>query len=176
MRHFLKTTALIFALTASDAAADPQADADYIVSQALTKEMFQGAIAAQRPLLISAIQNDLRVKGITLPDPDRFFDLFMTEFLDEFTASMQEQSAEIYLRQFSGAELADIAEFYRTPSGQALLTSTPALMMSGAQLGTVAGRRAGLNAGKRLADKIEAEGLIELEDANLMSRLLEALR
>lgn len=174
--NLLKATALSIALLGTGAQADPQADADYIVSQTMTREMFEGAIAAQRSLIISAIQNDLRAQGINLPDPDRFFDLFLEEFIAEFTDSMRDQSASIYLDRFSAEELADIAGFYRTPAGQALVAATPDLMMAGAEMGQQAGMQAGMNAAGRLADRIEAEGLIEIEDPGMMDRLLDALR
>jgi len=168
--------ALSLTLCSGSALADPQADADYIVSQTMTRDMFEGSIAAQRGLIISAIQNDLRAQGITLPDPDRFFDLFMEEFIGEFTDSMRDQSASIYLERFSAEELADIAAFYRTASGQALVAATPDLMMAGAEMGQRAGMQAGVNAAGRLADRIENEGLVEVEDEGMMDRLLNALR
>lgn len=171
----LKATALALVL-ATSAHADAQADADYIVSQTMTKEMFEGAIAAQRSMIVSAIQNDLRAQGITLPDPDRFFDLFLEEFIGEFTDSMRDQSASIYLDRFSADELADIAAFYRTPSGQSLVAASPDLMMAGAQMGQQAGMQAGMNAATRLADRIEKEGLVIVDDPGLMNRLLNALR
>lgn len=156
--------------------ADPQADADYIVSQTATRAMFEGAISAQRSVIIGAIQNDFRSQGITLPDPERFFDLLMSEFIDEFTQVMQAQTASIYLTNFSEGQLAEIADFYKTESGQALLAATPTLMMEGARMGQAAGEQAGANAGKRLAARIEEEGLIVVEDPGMLSRILNALQ
>ena len=160
----------------SSADADPKADADYIASQVATQAIFEGAISAQKPLITSAIQNNLRVQGITLTDPDAFFDLFMEEFLGEFTQSMQAQTASIYLNSFSDEDLANIAAFFKTDSGQAYLLAVPGLMMEGARMGTAAGQIAGANAGKRLAARIQAEGLVVVEDPSLLSRLLEALK
>jgi len=176
MKSVLLASTIAFSCLSTNLFADPQADADYIISQTVTREMFEAAISAQRPIIISAIQNDLRAKGITLPDPDRFFDLLMSEFIDEFTRTMQSQTASLYFDNFSEQQLADIAAFYKTESGQALIAATPAIMMEGARMGHVAGQQAGANAGARLADRIEAEGLISIDDPGLMSRLLEALR
>lgn len=176
MKTTLYACALALTCLSTPTQADPQADADYIVSQTLTPEIFEAAISAQRPLIIGALENDLRSKGITLPDPDRFFDLFMEEFLDEFTESMRDQSASIYLETFSAEQLADIAEFYRSETGQAFVSATPSLMAEGARMGQRAGRTAGANAGRRLATRIEAEGLIVVDDPDLLSRLLNALR
>ena len=176
MRQFFRVTTFALLLTGTAVTANPQKDADYIVSQTMTEELFAGAIAAQRGLIISAIQNDLRQQGITLPDPDRFFDLFMEEFLAEFTQSMRDQSAEIYIDRFDDDDLAAIAAFYKTSAGQALIAATPDLMMAGAEMGQQAGQLAGINAGARLADRIEAEGLIVVEDPNMLQRLLDSLR
>lgn len=176
MKPLLRATLLTLIFFGTPLHADPQGDADYIVSQTMTKRIFEGAIAAQRPVIVGAIQNDLRQRGITLPDPDRFFDLFMDEFIDEFTQSMQDQSASIYLDRFTAAELAEIAAFYKTPAGQSLVAATPDLMMAGAEMGQRAGMQAGLNAGRRLADRIESEGLLVIDDPSLTQQLLDALR
>ncbi|UWQ92898.1 DUF2059 domain-containing protein [Rhodobacteraceae bacterium M382] len=153
-----------------------KAAAEYIVSQTITRSMFEGAIAAQRPMMIDAVQYQLNAKGVTLTDPDRFFDLLTEEFLSEFTQSMQEQSASVYLRNFSKQELTDIAAFFQTDSGQAYILAAPKLMSEGARMGQVAGRKAGKNAVKRLATRIEDEGLVVVEDPSLLSRLLDALQ
>jgi len=172
------TFAFIFAFSclSSQTHADAQADADYIVSQTVTREMFEVALNVQRPLIIGALQNSLQAKGIRLPDPDKFFDLFMSEFLEEFTRSMREQSSAIYLNNFSEKQLQDIADFLRTDTGQAFVSANPKLMLEGARMGQTAGQAASLNAAKRLADRIEAEDLFVVDDPSLLSRLLDALR
>lgn len=176
MKTLLGTALLMMVVWAAPLHADPQSDADYIVSQTVTKEIFEGALSAQRPLIIGAMENNLRAQNITLTDPERFFDLVMSEFIDEFTDAMQEQSADIYLRNFSADDLAEIAAFMKTDAGQAFTQATPVLMMEGARLGQIAGQRAGQNAGRRVADVIEAEGLIVVEDASVLDRLLDTLR
>ena len=176
VRHATFAFMFVFSCFGSQAFADAQADADYIVSQTVTREMFAGALNAQRPLITGAMQNNLRAKGIQLPDPDRFFDFLMSEFLDEFTETMQGQTSSIYLDNFSEKQLQDIADFFRTDSGQAFIAATPKLMLEGARMGQIAGQAAGANAGKRLAARIKEEGLIVVDDPGLLSRLLDALR
>lgn len=173
----IRPIALALALTVPTlSTADPQSDAQFIVSQEMTKAIFEGAIRAQRPIIVSAIQNDLRTQGITLPDPDRFFDIFMEEFIGEFTASMQAQAAPIYLNAYSDEELAGIAAFYKTDAGQAMLRKAPELMMAGAQLGERAGLEAGEKVADRVAERLETEGINYFEDQSMMQRLLDALR
>lgn len=156
--------------------ADPQADADYIVSQALTKDIFEGAIQSQRSLILSAIQHDLIQSGVSLPDPNRFFDIFIEEFIDEFTLSMRQQSAPIYLDAFTAEELSEIAAFYRTEAGQALLRQTPQLMAAGTALGQQAGLQAGQNASGRVIARLEREDINFFDDRGMMDRFIDALR
>lgn len=176
MKPIILACAIALSCLCAPAQAGPKDDAKYIVSQVVTREIFEGALLAQKPILIGAIQNELRAKKITLLNPDRFFDLLMEEFLDEFIRSMQDQSASIYLESFSEQQLADIAEFLKTESGQAYISATPTLMAKGAEMGQRAGRKAGANAGKRLAARIKSEGLIVVDDHSLLSRLLDALK
>ena len=173
LKSFCLALALLLPVVAQ---ADPQTDADYIVSQQVTKEMFEGALSAQRPILVSAITNDLSQQGINLPDPDRFFDIFVEEFIDEFTESMQSQSAALYMDAYTADELSGIAAFLKTDAGQAMTRKAPQLMMAGAQLGERAGMQAGQNASARVAARLEAEGLDLFEDPSLMQQLLDALR
>ena len=176
MRPILCACVIALTCLSTPARADPRSDAEYIVSQTVTRAFFEGAFAAARPTIIGSVQNDFRAKGVSLPDPDRFFDLFMAEFMDEFVQSMRAQTASIYLENFSEQQIADIAAFYKSEAGQALVMASPALMMAGAKMGREAGQRAGENAGKRLAARIKAEGLIKVDDPGLLSKLLDALR
>lgn len=176
MRPILCACVIALACLSTPTRADPRSDAEYIVNQTVTRALFEGVFAATRPMMIAAIQHNFREKGISLPDPDRFFDLLMAEFMDEFVQSMRAQTAQIYLETFSEQEIAGIATFYRSEAGQALIKATPTLMMAGAKMGREAGQRAGENAGKRLAARIRAEGLIQVDDPGLLSKLLDALR
>jgi len=169
--HLAITFALALSLPVS---ADPQTDAEFIAGQTTTRAIFEGVIAAQRQVLISAIENDLRQRGIDLPDPERFFDVFLDVWIDEFTHSMQGQTADIYLQVFDEKELAGIAAFMRTPSGAAFVAASPELMMEGARLGERAGIEAAMRVGPVLADRLESEELVE--DRTLLRRLQDALR
>lgn len=176
MNTTFKALALTASVIGSTAFADPLEDAQYIVDQTVTKEIFEGTFVALGPVLTSAIQNDLRAQGITLPNPERFMELFISEFIDEFTESMRVQSVSIYLDQFNAEELEAIAAFYRSDAGQSLVAATPEIMLQSSAIGEVAGQQAGMNAGPRLADRIEKEGLLEVDDPSLLESLIDALR
>ncbi|MFT5614566.1 MAG: hypothetical protein ACI8Q6_001846 [Granulosicoccus sp.] len=121
-------------------------------------------------MIIGATQNGLRAKGIILLAPDRFFDLLMEEFLEEFILSIQAQSASLYLENFSEQQLSDVAAFYKSESGQAFVLATPTMMMAAAQMGRQAGQKDGANAGRRLASRIRSKRLIEIDDPDILSR------
>ncbi|MEM8690824.1 MAG: hypothetical protein AAGG57_02975 [Pseudomonadota bacterium] len=82
MKHMI--VGILLSLGALPLAADPKTDADCIASQVASVEVFDSAIKAQAPIMKSAIENDLRKKGITLSDIDVFFDIFFDEFLELF--------------------------------------------------------------------------------------------
>lgn len=171
MKRFFLASSFVLA-TALTAHAGPKSDAAYIASQTVTAEIMDGVFVAMRPVLVSSIENDFRAQGINLPDPGRFMDVFLEVWSGAFLEAMQNQSAEIYLNRFDAQELADIAAFMRSPSGQAFTQATPDLMLAGAQAGQRAGAEAGQNVWPELSRRIEAEGLIE--DRTLLRRLQEA--
>lgn len=176
--RFTKTLclAMLTSLVVSMAHAGPREDAEYIVSQTVTRTLFEAALAAQRPLIIPAMQQNLANKGIVFSDIEGFADIFMEEFIDEFTEIMQRDTVALQLEMFSADELRDIAAFYKTPSGQALIANTGPLMQAGAQMGQVAGMEAGQNANGRIAKRLEEEGITLQNDSGFTKRLIDTLR
>jgi hypothetical protein len=150
-------------------------DIEYIVQQTVTRELFEGALQAQRALIIGAMENDFRAKGIEVSDLDGFFDIFFETWIDEFTIQMQLETGAIYNRLFSETELAAIAEFYKSAPGQALIEKTPELMQAAALLGAQVGTRAAQTTNSRLAARLENEG-ITFGSPSLMRKLVEALK
>ncbi|MEM1376353.1 MAG: DUF2059 domain-containing protein [Pseudomonadota bacterium] len=174
LKMFLAAVIVSF-LPNSPAIADAKGDADYIAEQTVTVEMFNAILKAQREVIIAAIQQQLREKDIRLTDPDRFFDLFMSEFVGEFVDVMRSETANIYLEELSPEALGALGEFLRSDAGQEYLNATPRLLQEGARMGAKAGQSAGVNAGRRLATRIEAEGLVVTE-GGMMETLMELLR
>ncbi len=153
--------------------ANPKEDANYIVEQTVTRTLFEASIQTLRPVLISAIENDFRENEIILEKPNKFFDIFVDEFIEEFTDIMRKETGKIYLDLFTEKELADIATFYRTDTGQKLIQKTPALMMAASQLGQFAGKKAGINAKSRVAKRLVDKGIIFNEDKGFTQRLID---
>ncbi len=155
--------------------AGPQEDAKYIVEQTVTRSVFDSALQSMRPVLASALENDLRKKGINLNDVNGFLDIFVDEFIGEFTETMQQKTVAVYRELFSDKELADIAVFYKTSSGKKLILRTPELISAGSKLGRIAGAAAGRNAKARVAQRLKREGIVFNNDKSLTQRLIDAL-
>ncbi len=156
--------------------ADATLDAKYIVEQTVNEAVFKGALIALKPVILSAMENDLRAQGIEINDLTTFGDILFEEFLGEFVENMQSATIEYYIEQFSPENLESIARFYASEPGQAMLEQTPGLMAFGAQQGARIGEIAGRNAGPRVAARLETEGVTITKDKGMLQKLIDALR
>lgn len=175
MKHF--ALAALIAATPITAIADPESDATYIVGQTLTQPIFEGALSALRPVILSATENDLAKTGITVSDIGGYMDIVMAEFMNGYIEIMKAETIPFYLETFTANELRDIAEFYATPSGQSLLARTPAMMQHGAKTGSVAGQQAFLESRSRVRQRLIDENIdVTAGDKSMMRKLLDALK
>ncbi len=177
MIRFQRFVAALFLvnLTVAPATADPQSDAEFIAAQTVTRTLFSAVLETQRPLIIPALENQFQSKGIKISNMDGFADIFMEEFIADFTEYMRRDAVNTYLDLFSEDELRALAGFYKSRAGQALIEKTPVLMQRGAKIGQTAGAQAGANAGPRVAQRLVSEG-ITIDNKTLTQRLIEALR
>ena len=175
MRNFALSVVLAASLPSSAAFGDALEDANYIVEQTVTESLLLGALTAMQPVLVSSISNELASRGITLSDPDRFFEIFIEEFSAEFLVRMREPLVPLYLKRFSETELKELASFYSSSTGQSLIEKMPLLMQAQAQIGRQAGAIAGGNAGKRVKQRLIDEDIDVMGNKSLMQRLLDAL-
>lgn len=174
MKHFLIAAAIALP---SSSFADAQSDATFIVEQTVTQAMFEGALAALRPVLLSAVENDLRNENVTVSDVGAFMDIMMEEFIAEYTVEMQNATIPYYVENFSAKELSDIAAFYASDTGVVLINRTPELMQFGATAGAQAGELAFRDSRDRVRQRLIDENVdVTNGDASMMQRLLEALR
>ncbi len=139
--------------------AGPDEDAAFIVEQTVNKTIFTGAFEALRPTLSSAVQFELEKQGVTASDPEAYLDIYIEEMVAEFVDLMRIETIQYYKSKFSEQELADIAAFYATQSGQAMIKLTPELMQFGAEAGARTGQIAGAQAYKRVELRLQAEGI-----------------
>jgi uncharacterized protein len=82
-------------------------------------------------------------------DADRFIVLFREE-IDRMMPSMLADIAKTYADQFTEEELTQLAAFFRSPGGRALVAKQPALTDKLAAVGRQYGAQAGLAAATRL--------------------------
>jgi len=97
------------------AMADAEDDATYIVEQTVNEQMFAAALTALGPVIVGAIENDLRQQGITVSDMETFSQIIFEEFVGGFTDEMQTVTVQWYVETFTEEELDGIAGFF--PNG-----------------------------------------------------------
>ena len=171
MKNFVLALALSCAAPIT-ALADTTQDVTYIVGQTVNRTIFEAALQAQRPVLTSALQHEWAQRDIHVSDADAFFDVLIDEWIDTFTEIMQANTAEVYLDRFSAQEISDMAAFYRTKSGQALIRETPYLFQAGAKLGEQAGTQAFQQVRPRILKRLE-EGGIEVGSQSTLDKLID---
>ena len=103
--------------------------------------------------------NDLRNQGITVSDMDAVTAITFEILREEFSSLMSAQVTQLYLENFSPLELSDIATFYRSETGQAMLRKTPRLMQEAALMGQSVAAEAANRLGPRIAERLVREGI-----------------
>ena len=71
---------------------------------------------------------------------------------------MAELFAQVYVRNFSVAELRDITAFYGTPTGQALLAKMPIVMQQSMLAGQQFGQAIAADLQKRVVEELRKRG------------------
>jgi hypothetical protein len=167
----------LIALTPLPVLADAKSDAAYIVEQTINRSIFEGALIALRPVILSAVENDLRKEGITVSNVGSFMDIIMDEFMDGYVVIMQDKTLPYYLESFTDEQLSDIAAFYATDSGKTLISKTPELMQFGATTGATAGQAAMEQAKGRVRQRLIDENIdVTNGDKSMMQKLLDTLK
>lgn len=99
------------------------------------EDMFKQMIMQQSP-------------GMKAEDANRVWQLFVEEF-EKFVPDALNKIGLIYDKHFTDADLTAIAEFYRTPAGQKLVSQQAAIMGEATRMGQIYGAQAGQAAMKR---------------------------
>lgn len=177
MRIKLITTALALGLGLGTSVwADALRDAEYIVSQTVSQDAFANSFTTQVPLVAQAMDAKLASLGVEIVDKQGLGLALYKSMITKYTERMQDETVQFYLSHFTEAHLAEIAAFYRSDAGQAMIGSVPALSAFGATKGQLVGQMIGASLGPDLADLIEADGLVLTADASGTPALLDALR
>lgn len=141
--------AVVPAAARADDAAERLAVAREVVAES-------GAVAASRqsvrtmiPLQIPQLRRQL---GMTDAEVDQFVADFMAEF-ENREPDLAEGVAAAFAQRLSLEELTGLRSFYRSPAGKALVREQNAITAATMQVGERIGALAGMEAGRKLAER-----------------------
>jgi uncharacterized protein len=160
----LKLLALGFALGLGIAPlaaqpAPPVSDASLAAAKALIVAMHAtDQFKAILPNIMQALKPAV-VQG--RPDAEKDFDVIVPVIVDGMTARVDElanQLAGVYARNFTIDELNQLAAFYRSPVGEALVAKTPAITQQSLVIGQAFGQKVAAEMQTRIAEEMRKRG------------------
>jgi hypothetical protein len=89
----------------------------------------------------------------------RVVDEFVLPELRQRIPEFLQVMAVLYAQNFTAAELDEVRQFYRTPTGQKFLQKQTPMALESQRLGAIWGQRAAMDAFKRIAPELERRGL-----------------
>ena len=153
MRTLVPILLLLATAFAGGAKADDEADRLRLAREIIVVNQSIRQVDALLPTVMNALK-----PTITRGDPniekdyDEILKLLYKEF-EPFKADMAEDFARLYTKTFSKAELEDVLAFYKSPTGQKIVSVTPSLAQAGLAIGQEYGRKIAVP----LAEKIKAQ-------------------
>lgn len=152
MTRFLAVLGILMLALAGTARAD---DASRL---AVAREVVQLSGAEQQVRRMVDIMEPLFVSSVRSAYPEdqaqRLGQLFVEELNAEIP-SMIEDAAAAYAHALSEEDLVAMREFYRSPAGQHMVQSLPAVSAALQSAGAAAGQAAGQRAAQRLHDELQ---------------------
>jgi hypothetical protein len=110
------------------------------------------------PSLMAALKPAI-VQG--RPEVERDFDQFVPTLLGELSSRLDEildKVAAIYARNFTAAELNEVAAFYRGPTGQKFVQKLPGVMKESMVVGQQFGREIAAELQQRMIEELRKKG------------------
>jgi len=156
MRFSLVVAVVIGLLQAAPAAAQspaPPADALAAAKELVTVMRLGDQLKALLPIIMQGMKPAIVQNR---PEVERDYDAVLPLMLgltNERIGDYIEVMATIYARNFSAAELAEVAAFYRTPTGQKMLEKLPSLT----QESMLAGQRFGQSLAREFEIRVKDE-------------------
>lgn len=146
-------TAIVLCVVSTSISAT-QGDAKRDVAQ-VAHELLRVTGAGE--LGIRMMNQMIDVQRQTLPDvPDKFWHDFMAEVDPD---DLNRLVVPVYARHFTVEEMESMIAFYRTPTGQKLISKLPVIT----EESMAVGRRWGMELGLRIARKLKEDGLVPEE-------------
>ena len=141
-------------VSAQTPSGEAMAAARELVAASKATEQFKAAL----PLVMQQLK-PIVAQG--RPAVEKDFDAVTPALLataSERLNEMAELFAQVYVRNFSVAELRDITAFYRTPTGQALLAKMPIVMQQSMLAGQQFGQAIAADLQKRVVEELRKRG------------------
>lgn len=141
------------------AQADVDSDTKLLADSLFSESTLDATFEVLQPVLAGSIDSQLRAGGLNVSDPDAYTRIFIEEFRTKYADIMREDIRPVLSQMYTPEELADIAAFIQTPSGQKFFATQGDLSRAGAQLGQSAGGRAGVEAIDRIIARLDEAGI-----------------
>ena len=159
MRPILAAVALTVSLLAGPAPAQtPPPEAMAAARELVTASHAVDQIKNLLPVLMQQLKPAV-VQG--RPEVDKAYDVItpiLLEALNNRMSEFMDTMAAIYARNFTVAELKDVAAFYRTPTGQRLLEKLPGVMQQSLAAGQQFAQSLAVDAQQRIVDEMKKRG------------------
>ena len=145
---------------ASAASAGPEEDARFLSEQLYSNEIVDTTFATLGPMITDSVVLRFQKAGVTISDPDLFMQIMLAEFQRSFVRNLQAKLVPVLRDRFSDQELAELAAFYHSPTGQRMVAEQPALIRDGSRIGAEAGGKAGLESAAAVAKRADDAGIV----------------
>jgi hypothetical protein len=160
MRHPFRPLAACLVLTLMSAVPAPAQSPD---SVAAAKDLMVVMHSADNfktimPQLMAALKPAI-VQG--RPDVEKDYDALVPALLGAMNSKLNEmidKIAGIYARKFSAAELNEVANFYRGPTGQKFVQQLPGIMQESMTIGQQFGQQLAAELQQRMIEELRKKG------------------
>ena len=161
MRNFFRSLAacLVLALmSAVPAPAQTSPDAIAAAKELMTVMHSADNFKAIMPQLMAALKPAI-VQG--RPDVDKDYDALVPALLGAMTSKLDvmiDKIAAIYAAKFSAAELREVSNFYKGPTGQKFVAQLPSIMQESMTVGQQFGQQLAGELQQRMMEELRKKG------------------
>ena len=160
MRRLFRSLAACLVLALMSAAPAPAQSPDAVAAAKDLMAVMHSAdnFKAIMPQLMAALKPAI-VQG--RPDVEKDYDALVPALLGAMNSQLDEmidKIAGIYARKFSAAELKEVANFYRGPTGQKFVQQLPGIMQESMTIGQQFGQQLAGDLQKRMIEELRKKG------------------
>jgi hypothetical protein len=160
MRNFFRSLAACLVLALMSAAPAPAQSPDAVAAAKELMTVMHSAdnFKTMMPHLMQALKPAI-VQG--RPDVDKDYDTLVPALLSAMNSKLDEmidKIAAIYATKFSAAELREVANFYRGPTGQKFVAQLPSIMQESMAVGQQFGQQLAAELQERMKEELRKKG------------------